>query len=167
MHSSPARLIILHLIAVLFTIFNISSITIVGIPNLVPLLDLMMIYYFAIYRPHVFGIWFLFLLGVWSDSLNGMPLGITSLCYIITTKVFNVVNSRMDIKENFEQIFKQYVVFAFTILFLKWMFLSIYRSEVYNILTPIAQLVISSIAYIFVHRFFDYLNQKLIEESGA
>jgi len=167
MQSHPVKLLILHLVAVLFTIFNLTTINIFDGSNIIPLFDVMIIFYFAIYKEGVFGLWFLFLLGIWSDALSGFPLGITSLSYIISVKFFNAINSKMEIKESFQQIFKQFVAFAFTVLFLKWIFLSIYNSNFYNIISPIIQLIISMIFYVIMHKLFDYLNQKLLDVKGA
>jgi cell shape-determining protein MreD len=166
MHSNPAKVIILHLIAVLLTVFNINNIKISDLYNVMPLFDLMIIFYFTVYRVGILGFWFLFLLGIWSDALNVLPIGITSICYIVSVKVFNVVNERMAMKENFNQILKQFIAFSFVVLMMKWLFLSIYYSDFYNIISPLSQVVISSVFYVIAHKFFDYLNQKLIEENA-
>ena len=167
MQSNPIKIIILHLVAVLLTVFNLTTINIFNGSNIIPLFDVMIIFYFTVYKEGVFGLWFLFLLGIWSDALSGFPLGITSLAYIISVKFFNAINSRMEIKENFAQIFKQFGAFTFGVLFLKWIFLSIYSSNFYNIISPIIQLIISLIFYVIMHKLFDYLNQKLLDRKGA
>jgi len=167
MQSNPIKVLILHLVAVLFTIFNLTTINIFNGSNIIPLFDVMIIFYFTVYKEGVFGLWFLFLLGIWSDALSGFPLGITSLSYISSVKFFNLINNKMEIKENFQQLFKQFAAFAFAVLFLKWIFLSIYSSNFYNIISPIIQLITSLIFYVIMHRFFDYLNQKLLDTKSA
>ena len=98
--KSISRVVTLHLIAILFVILNVSDVRIAGLSNVIPLFDLMMIFYFAVFRRN-FSIWFIFLLGLWNDALNGNPLGTTSLCYIFLVKVFSLLNHRCIIKENF------------------------------------------------------------------
>ncbi len=161
--KSISRVIVLHLIAVLFVITNVSDIKIAGLSNLLPLFDLMMIFYFAIFRNN-FSIWFVFLLGIWSDALNGNPLGTTSLCYILLIKFFSLINSKMMLRENFKQIWQQFVSFCFLFLLMKWMILSIFNGTLCSIVTPLVQLALSSSLYILMHKFFDYLSQKLLEE---
>ena len=154
----------LHLVAILFVITNVSDVRIAGLSNIIPLFDLMMIFYFGAFK-NVFGIWFIFLLGIWNDALNGNPLGTTALCYILLVKFFSLLNQKMVIKENFTQIWQQFIAFCFLFLLMKWMILSIFNGAAYGLVTPAVQFVLSSVFYIVMHKFFDYLSQKLLEDS--
>ena len=162
--KSLLRTILLHLIAILFVIFNISDIRISGLSNIVPLLDLMMIFYFAIFK-RVFAVWFIFVLGIWNDALNGNPLGVTPLCYILLIESFLVINNRMLPKEEFQQVWQQFVIFCFLFLAMKWAILSIFAVSFFDFKTPLIHLVLSSVLYVLMHRFFDYLSQKLLQEN--
>lgn len=161
---SISRITILHLIAVLFVIFNVSDIKIGGLSKLIPLFDLMIIFYFAVFH-RVFGLWFVFLLGIWNDALNGSPLGLTPLCYIVLIKIFVTLNQRLVIRENFKQVWKQFIIFCLCFLCLKWMILSIFNAAFYSVATILVQFVLTSSFYVLMHKFFDYLYQKLIEEK--
>lgn len=162
MHTSLGRVFILYLIAIVFAMFNLSNVKIDYVADFLPLFDVMIIYYFAVYQPQIFSMWFLFVLGLISDSLNGFPLGITSFCYIVAVKMFNALNQRTVARESFQQILQQFVAFAFVVLFLKWLLLSIYYFKFYNALSPLIQLTISTVLYVLMHKFFDYLNRKLL-----
>ncbi len=155
---------IIHLIAILFVIFNISDIKIIGLSNVIPLFDLTAIFYFTVFR-HVFGIWFIFLLGVWGDALNGIPLGVTSLCYILIIKLFLLLNSKMMIRDNFRHIWRQFIVFCFLFLITKWLILSIFNGAFYSLFNLFVQFILSSILYVVMHKFYDYLSQKLLTDS--
>ena len=159
--KSISRVVTLHLIAILFVILNVSDVRIAGLSNVIPLFDLMMIFYFAVFRRN-FSIWFIFLLGVWNDALNGNPLGTTSLCYIFLVKVFSLLNHRFIIKENFQQIWQQFVLFCFCFLLMKWLILSILNGTSYSITTALVQFILSSLLYVLMHKFFDYLSQRLL-----
>ena len=161
--NSLPRIAALHLIAILFVIFNISDIRIAGLTSVIPLFDLMMIFSFAVFK-NVFSIWFIFLLGIWCDALNGNPLGITSLCYILLVKLFLAMNIRMMIQENFDQLWRQFIAFCFLFLLMKWTMLSIFNGAVYAVISPLVQLALSSVLYVVMHKFFDYLGQKLLEK---
>jgi len=161
--KSISRLLTLHLIAILLVIINVSDIRIAGLSNVIPLFDLMAVFYFAAFK-NVFPIWFVFLLGVWNDALNGAPLGATALCYILLVKIFVLINSKMLIKENFIQIWQQFIGFCFLFLTMKWLILSLFSGIAYPLLNLLVQLVLSSSAYVLMHKFFDYLSQKLLGE---
>ena len=161
--NSLPRLIALHLIAILFVIINVSDIRIAGITSVIPLFDLMMIFYFAVFR-NVFSIWFVFLLGVWNDALCGNPLGVTALCYILLIKLFSVLNGRMMIRENFDQMWRQFIAFCALFLLMKWALLSMLNAAAYSLISPLVQLALSSVLYVVMHKFFDYLGQKLLNK---
>ncbi len=162
--KSISRITALHLIAILFVIANVSDIRITGLSDLIPLFDLMMIFYFAVFK-NVFSIWFIFLLGIWNDALNGNPLGTTALCYILLVKLFSLTKGKMILRDNFQQIWQQFIGFCFLFLFMKWAILSAFNGVFYSPNTPLVQLVLSSVVYVPMHKFFDYLSQKLLGNS--
>jgi cell shape-determining protein MreD len=161
--KSISRIVVLHLVAILFVIFNISDIRIAGLLDLIPLFDLMIIFYFTVFEG-VFGIWFIFLLGIWNDALNGNPLGITALCYIVLVKIFGLLNGKLLIRENFKQIWQQFIAFCFCFLLMKWLMLSAFNGAFLSITTALVQFVLSSTLYVVMHKFFDYLSTKLLEK---
>lgn len=161
--KSVVNVIFLHVIAVFLVIINLTDIHIAGFSKLIPLFDLMAVFYFAVFR-NDFRIWFIFILGIWNDALSGNLLGITSLCYIILIKLFALLNDRMMVKESFLQVWKQFIGFCFLFLALKWMILSISDNSSYSLITPAVQLGLSSLFYVLMHRFFDYLTKKLLGE---
>lgn len=162
--KSISRLIFLHIIAILFVILNLSDIKIGGFSDVMPLFDLMIVFYFAVFRDK-FSIWFIFLMGTWNDALNGNPLGTSALCYIILAKLFSALNDRLIIKENFQQVWHQFIAFCFLFLFMKWCILSMLSGTIYSANIAVVQLVLSSILYVVMHRFFDYLSLKLLEDN--
>lgn len=153
----------IHLITILFVIMNVSSVNIAGFADVAPLFDLMAIFYFAVFR-NVFAIWFVFLLGIWNDALNDNLLGVTSLCYILLIKLFLLMNNKMLIRENFKQVCEQFILFCFLFLLMKWAILSVLNGTVYSMVSPLVQLVLSSVFYILMHKFFDFLSAKLLEK---
>lgn len=152
-----------HLIAVLFVIMNVSSFNVAGFANVIPLFDLMAIFYFAVFK-NIFAIWFIFLLGIWSDALNDNMLGATALCYILLIKFFLLLNQKMLIRENFKQVCEQFALFCFLFLLMKWAILSIIGGTFYSIITPLVQLVLSSVFYVLMHKFLDFLSSKLLDK---
>lgn len=152
----------MHVVAILLVIFNVSDIRIAGLSDLTPLFDLMAVFYFAVFK-NIFAVWFIFLLGIWNDSLNGNPLGTTAICYIVLIKFFSLLNQKLMIRENFKQIWRQFVAFCFCFLLMKWLILSVFNGEFYSVTTVFVQFVLSSALYVVMHKFFDYLSRKLLE----
>jgi cell shape-determining protein MreD len=142
---------------------NVSKVNIAGFADILPLFDLMAIFYFAVFK-NVFGIWFIFLLGIWSDALNGNLLGVTPLCYILLIKFFVVLTNKLLIRENFKQVCQQFVLFCFLFLSMKWVILSVLNDYPYSVISPLVQLILSSVCYVLMHKFFDFLSEKLLEK---
>lgn len=159
---SIPSLVILHLVAILLVIFNVSDIRIAGLSDLIPLFDLMAVFYFAVFK-NIFAVWFIFLLGVWNDALNGNALGTTAMCYILLTKFFVILNHKLMIRDNFRQIWQQFVAFCLCFLVMKWLMLSVFNGEFMSITTVVVQFILSSIFYVLLHKCFDYLSAKLLQ----
>jgi rod shape-determining protein MreD len=163
-NNTASRIVALHLLAVFFVMLNISSIAIIGLPKALPLFDVMIIFYFAIFR-RMYSVWFLFLLGLWADALNGDPLGLTALCYIVLVKFFAAINQRFMIRENFHQVLQQFVAFCFLLLLIKWSVLSIFSHSFYTIITPLLQIILSSLFYVLIHRLLNHLSGRIFESE--
>jgi rod shape-determining protein MreD len=162
--APTTSLIIFHFIAILFAMLNIINVEIAGFSKVLPLFDVMIVFYFSVFV-HVFGMWFVFLLGIFNDALSGNPLGLTSLIYIILIYFFAAANHRLIVREDFKQILYQFMIFLFIYLFAKWLFLSLYNDSVYGIATLSVQFILSSVFYVIMHKFCDYLNQKFVNVS--
>lgn len=163
-HKPISRVIALHLIALLFVIFNVSNIRVSGLSSVIPLFDLMIIFYFCIVKDK-FAMWFIFLMGIWLDALTGNIIGITAFCYVVLVKLFLAMNHKLNIKETFEQLWKQFMFFCFLFLLMKWSILSISSGTLHAINVVVIQFILSSFFYVVMHKFFDYLSANLLEDD--
>ena len=161
--KSITKIILLYLFVIFLTILNLSNIKIAGFSQIMPLFDLMAIFYFTILK-NKFGLWFIFIIGIWNDALSGNLLGLTSLCYIVLIKLFSLFNNRILVRENFIQIWRQFAIFCFLFLFVKWIILVIINSKTSSIINLLNQMLLSSFFYVLMHKFFDYLSAKLLGE---
>ena len=160
------KLLSLNLIAILFTTLTLVDISSKTSPNInLPLFEIMMIFYFAIYRKNIFGMSFIFFIGFLSDALNGLPLGMTSLIYICVVKIFIVILQKHSDRKDFLAILREFIIFIAVILSLKWLFLSIYYQKLLSISPFLIQIIITSALYILMHRFFELLNEKLVTKE--
>jgi rod shape-determining protein MreD len=161
--KSITKIVLLYFFVIFLTILNISNIKISGFADIMPLLDLMAIFYFTVFKDR-FSLLFVFVLGIWGDALNGNVLGLTSLCYIILIRLFMLFNNRILVRENFMQIWQQFVAFCFLFLFMKWTIFVIINGKPIAIGSLLVQLILSSFCYVLMHMLFDYLSTKLLGE---
>ena len=163
MKDNSLSTILLHLLVIFFVIINLSSFSISNSSQIVPLLDVMAVFYFGFFR-RIYAMWFLFILGIWHDAILGNYLGVSSLIYIVLVKFFIIINNRLLIQENFTQIWYQFIAFCGGFLLLKWLILSLLNTEFYSILLPLTHWLTTSLLYVAMHRVFNYLSSKLLED---
>jgi hypothetical protein len=161
--KSITKSILLHIIAIVFAIMNLTNVNIAGFNDVFPAVDVMAVFYFAIYK-NIFGLFFIFLLGIWSDALNGNPLGITSLLYIMLIKFFLILNNRILNKDNFIKIWQQFIYFLVFYFLGKWAFLTVVNGNSSSFVVLLVQIIICGLFYVPIHKLFDYLSNKLLGE---
>jgi cell shape-determining protein MreD len=157
MQKAIYKKIYLKLLAIFFTIINTNNIHIFDNINLIPNLDIMLIFFFTICRIGMLPIWFVFLLGIWSDAINGFNIGISSLLYIILIKLFLFFNYPPNNINDFKKNMVLFFLFLAIFYILKIGFLSIYNAQLYNLYNVIREFFISVGIYsIFSSILFKY-----------
>jgi cell shape-determining protein MreD len=157
MQKAIYKKIYLKLLAIFFTIINTNNIHIFDNINLIPNLDIMLIFFFTICRIGMLPIWFVFLLGIWSDAINGFNIGISSLLYIILIKLFLFFNYPPNNINDFKKNMVLFFLFLAIFYILKIGFLSIYNAQLYNLYNVIIEFFISVGIYsIFSSILFKY-----------
>ena len=161
-NRSVAGLFVVHLIAIIAVIVNLLHFKNTKFLQILPMFDLMVIFYFAVYRP-IFSLWFLFLLGFWSDAILGNAAGITTFLNIFLVKFFLLLNERIISRDNLVHIWYQFSIFAAIFLLIKWFILSVFYNDFYNIFWPLMHWMIASIFYVIMHKVFDFLSLKFFK----
>jgi cell shape-determining protein MreD len=151
MQRSIYKNISLKLLVIFFTILNIDNIYITNNIRLLPNLDIMLIFFFTVYRTGSLPIWFIFIIGVLVDSLNGTSIGLSSLIYILLIKIFSFFNYQEKNINDFKKNITQFGLFLGVFSFLKLGFLSIQNLQFYNIYNFIIEFVMSMIIYTFIN----------------
>ncbi|TCS60989.1 rod shape-determining protein MreD [Varunaivibrio sulfuroxidans] len=70
-------------LAVLTVILNVIPVRIPGLPEVAPVLPIMAIYHWTIYRPQLLPVYAVFALGVLQDALVGLPMGVSVLVFLM------------------------------------------------------------------------------------
>jgi len=166
MSATVVNSVLLHLLATLLVLLNLSNIKIAYLADFLPLFDLMVVFYFAVFRPYFFKNWFLLFLGIIVDSFHGLPLGLSSLCYILAVRIFQRINHRSEFIRDIPSLLLIFAFFGLTIMLFKWFFLSLFFWVNFNIIIPLIQLVLSVTLYLIFHKFFNFLWHKLNPEDA-
>ena len=156
---------IVHLLAIIFVIIQLSSFSIDNFARIIPSLDIMIIFYFWFIRK-TYGLFFIFFLGLWHDAIIGNILGVTSLSYILTIKFFEIIDNRLFSKEGFVNICYQFIAFCAVIFMLKWLLLGIFNNNLADVKILLINWVLTILLYIVMHGFFDFLSEKMPEDAS-
>ncbi len=117
-HSLPV------IFTVLLVIMNMIPLHVPGLSRIVPVLPLMAIYHWAVYRPEVMPPLAVFLIGVLYDILSGAPLGVNALVFLV---VYGVVafQQRFFTGKSFLVIWFGFGLVAMGAAILSWVLVSI------------------------------------------
>lgn len=124
-----------------------------NIPSLLgffPLLDIIFIYYWAIYRPDTVPLWFIFLMGIILDIFYGMPLGVTSL---VNMCLYLMINSQRKLlgTEPFIVLWGLVIVLALAVLSIKWVLFMAVIGENLSFKSAAIQWLLTILLYPLLH----------------
>jgi len=72
------------LLAVVLVLLGVVALHVPGWARVAPLLSLMAVYHWAVYRPDLMPAYAVFFIGLLQDVLSGMPLGVFTLIFLLT-----------------------------------------------------------------------------------
>ena len=145
-----SRLLAPKIVAVLIVLASIVSVHLPGIGNIIPLFNIMMIYYWSIYRPELMPTWFVCLLGLFQDALYGTPLGMTALINLILRAVV-LPQRRLFIKASYIVVWIGFLVFSLGIVLVSWILFSLYAQAIMPFREAFVQWVLSAALYSCIH----------------
>lgn len=156
---------LIHIILLISVIANMIPFRVPGLPQVFALIDTIAIYFFVVRNRNVFSYTFIFVLGIWYDSLVGLPLGVTALANLVATRIFLFLANRMFIIKSFMQSWAFYLGFVSFIVLEKWSLLSIYynNTQAFNIF--LIQICLSGLLFIPLFNVFDFLRVKLVYQG--
>ncbi|MCD6034762.1 MAG: mreD [Rickettsiales bacterium] len=126
--DTSSRYLAPKLLAVSLVVLGFVPLHIPVISHFIPLVDIIVIYYWTIYRPDMMPHWFVFLLGVLQDIFLGFPIGISAFINLIFWMVL-ITQRRLFMKEPFVIIWVVFLVFSFGVALLKWAVMMVFMQE--------------------------------------
>lgn len=154
------RTIILKIIIVLIILASTLPIHVEGISAFIPAFDLIIIFYWSVYKPKLLGPIFIMSLSLLEDIIYGMPLGITSLLNVIAQYIITS-QRRYFLKEPFGFIWFGFGVFCLGMILMKWAVIGILHKKLYFANYIIMQWLLSVAIYPMMHSFFSKIYQSL------
>ncbi len=129
-----------------------------------PHICLISLYYWSLFHPTTFPLWFIFLLGILHDALFGAPLGFSSLFFILFNRII-LAQQRFAIRENFWASWCGFGLAAALFFMAYWVAMSIYSGQIVPIDTAIMQWIFTVGFYPLAHAGFNLLHRCLPEHK--
>lgn len=160
------RVLLPALIMLIMVVLNTLPLRIPGFEDFMPMLNVICVYYWAIYQPRLIPYWFLFLLGIVQDAMLGQLLGASSLLFMLL-KLFLMTQRRFLSREAFIAVWIGFVIFSLMAAIGYWLVAS-YRQEAFILQAqPIIQWGMTVATYPLLHSLFNYLFARLSGDRHA
>lgn len=142
------------LMALGLTIFFLAAKHIRGLDQFMPLLQLAPVFYWGMLQAREMPYWFVFLLGLVTDAVTGMPLGLSSLLYIFFLALLHAQRKYVH-KEGFVVKWGYFAALMAVLGSLNWILLSLFHSRAMSFEPAFLQWFLTVCCYPFLHNAFD------------
>jgi rod shape-determining protein MreD len=141
----------------LLLILSSAPVDVTGTSAFFPAFDVMAIYFWSSYRPTAMPYWFVFILGILRDSLEGIMLGVSPFVYLLIRLII-VSSKRLYRKENFIVVWQGLIFILIIAITLKWALLSFLIDKTLVIDYAVMQFMVSIAIYPLLHWLFNIIN---------
>lgn len=119
------RLLTPFLLTLVLVVLNVVPLQIPGLSRVIPLLPLMAIYHWAVYRSELLPAYAVFIIGLLQDIFSGSPIGVNILIFLM---VYGIViwQHRFLFGKSFGIIWLGFGVVSAGAFILKWMLISLW-----------------------------------------
>jgi rod shape-determining protein MreD len=131
-----------------------------GINQIMPLFVLINIYYWGVYYPGVMPYGFLFVLGLLQDTLERLPLGVSSFVYMAFAFLL-VLQRRVFGKMIFSTVWLGFITLSLIAVILMWAILSIYTLRWLPLAPPLLQWLMTCLSYPLIHMLLTRIYQRI------
>ena len=136
------------------------------IPNLgrvMPLLSLIAIFHWGLYRAELLPNYAVFFIGFFQDVLSGVPMGVHTLIYILAYNLI-LAQQRFFARKSFYVIWLGFAIVSAGVMFLIWGVLSIMKGVVIDFVPVISQYGIGVGMYPIISYAFSRWQQVVLQQ---
>ncbi len=128
---------------------------------IMPLFTVINIYYWSVFCPGILPYWFLFLIGIVQDTLNGVPLGVSSLINMLFALVI-IRRFRTFNHMSFVVVWLRFITLSAFVMMLIWLVTDLYQGRaVLPARYQFLQWLSSCLAYPFMHFILTHIYRAL------
>lgn len=131
-----------------------------GVGYFTPLFALICIFYWGLSYGRSMPYWFLFFLGLFTDVLMGMPLGLSSLLYMVFLALLQMQHKYIY-KESFFVYWGYFAAMSAGFCIMRWVGLSFFNGRAEGVLYPLLQWMMTACFYPLLHKIFVLLYKPM------
>jgi rod shape-determining protein MreD len=130
------------------------------IPDLLPLLPLIAIHYWRLFRPQLMPYWTILLLGIIQDAVFGLPIGLSGFLYMFYMLVLDS-QRRIFVREAFIAIWFGFAVMSLIFVIIQWGMLWWLENIAAPLKNPLISWLLTSCFYPALHLLFNKVYRSL------
>lgn len=149
------KLLVPKFLAILSILVMCINTKINGLDSYFPAIDLMVIYYWCIYRPQLLGNGFVFFIGFFKDLLMGLPFGVNAFTNMALRML--IVHKGHNFKPKFNFLWQGFAIILSISIALKWLMFSFVTGKWVSLENAFVYFVVSVLLYPILHSLFNYI----------
>lgn len=143
-------------ITLMLAILALVSKHVAGLSHFMPLLPLIPIFYWGMMHAREMPYWFVFLFGLIMDAVSGLPLGLSSLLYVVLLALLHT-QRKYIYKEGFVVKWGYFSLVLAVVDGLEWIILSLFHGQAQGVWPVLLQWLLTVGCYPVLHTLFDAL----------
>ena len=152
------------ILATLLILMSAMPLRLPGLSAFLPLMDFMIIFYFALYWPGALSGGFIMVLGLIKDSLSGAPMGSSSMLGL-TLWYITISQRERVIEAPFPIVWAVFFVTSLAFSILQWLLYSFLNDMLLPVGAAVMQFLLTVAFYPFLHSVCDELREVAPEEN--
>lgn len=117
------------IVAVFFALISVIRWPLPYFGPVTPSLVLVAVYYWAVHRPDLFRPGIVFLVGLFNDAINSLPLGLSALVFVAVHQLV-LTQRRLFVRQSFFMLWFGFVLTMFCAMVGQWLVLSMYNWQI-------------------------------------
>ena len=149
------RLVYPKFLVIFFVFFSCVPFRIVHVDYIFPSLDVMVIFYWCVFRPELMKNGFVFSMGILKDLLLASPVGISAVVNLIVRTL--VLKKSAYVKSTFAKLWLLFAIILGVITIIKWLVFSFVENSWLDFELLFIQYILSVFFYPLIHRFLNMI----------
>lgn len=149
-----ARNFLIYFFIIFFSAFSAVPIKFFSNVSVFPNIPSILIFIFLIIKQENINYFAIFIFGLLFDIFNNLPIGITSITWLISSKFINFLRLHLYTPDNFIVTFRDFSIYAILNILIQWIIFSLLYRTAYPFCNFLIQFVLNLIFFaIFYHIF--------------